>query len=500
MNRFIWRVSWLCLGLLLGQTSLASARPSPELQETLKETAQELVAAKQANPAPLCLAQLPAAIDRVVNQGAVGRSQWSILVQTLNSGQTLYNLNEQQLLVPASNIKLLTSAAAIAELGSQFRIRTSIYDVGNNSLLVIGRGDPSLSNTHTQLLSQQLRSQGRSNINTLIADDSYFQGQLYNPNWALADIINGNAPPVNSLIVNQSYVELSLVPQQPGQPLQLVWSDEVAAAQWRIENHSRAVRGNGSSVDVDFHPNSQVMRISGNLGTASRPEEFGISVRDPALYFLQRLQTDLTSFNISVGQAQVQRLNTPVRISPQWREVAFVESAPLGNLLFEVNGNSNNFYAEMLTRAFAAQLAGTDADWPAVVQASLGKLGIDPTSYQLVDGSGLARNNRASSLALVQTLQSMARSRDFLAFRDSLSVAGVSGTLRNRLRNTQAQGNLWGKTGTLRGVASLSGYFYSPSYDPLVFSVIVNNSQLDSASLRQAIDQVVIQLGRLQRC
>ncbi len=450
----------------------------------------------------VCPSQLPRSIERVVNQ--YGRSQWGILVTNLKTNQVLYELNPDQFITPASNVKLLTSAAALHQLGSDFRIRTSVYDrtggsTSNqgNSLVIVGRGDPSLDNAQIQRLSQQLVNQGKRNINLLVGDDSYFQGEMFNPYWAWADIQSTDAPAVNSLTINQNYVTLSLIPQKLWEPLRLNWSDELVANQWRITNSSQTSRS-GSTVDVDFSPNNNALKISGSLGVNADPEEVYLPVLEPSSYVVQRFQAELKKLGVNVNQTQAPKSRSPLVIPSNSSEVAAVESAPLANLLVEMNRESNNFYAEMLPRQVGKVATGDDRNWVAAVGESLTNLGVDPQGYKIVDGSGLARQNQVTPRAIVQTLQGMANSPEATVYRNSLSLAGENGTLRSRLKNIP--GNFWGKTGTLRGVVALSGYLDIPNYDPLVVSIIVNNPQQSTTTLRQGTDGIVTQISRLQAC
>ncbi len=446
-----------------------------------------------------CADQLASSIDQTIREEGLDRSQLGILVTGLNSNQEFYNLNSDRSIVMASNVKLLTSAAILHQLGADYRIRTSIYDPGDNSLVAIGRGDPSLDNAQFQRLGQQLQNQGKGNINLLIGDDSYFQGNLFNPAWAWADIESGDAPPVSSLIVNQSYVYLNLAPQRVGSPLRLSWSDPLAGNQWQVRNTTRTA-GSGSSIQINFNPNENILELSGNLAANQGAEEFGLSVMEPSLYFVQRLQAELSSLGIVVNQAKVQSSRSPLAIPELWQEVAAVESAPMGELLKEMNSDSNNFYAEMLVRQLGKVTAGDDRNWLGEVENTLTGLGVNPNGYSLVDASGLARQNQVSPRAIVQTLQAMAKTPEAEAYRNSLALAGQTGTLRNRLRNTPAAGIFRGKTGTLRGVVALSGYLNSPDNEPLAVSITINNPQKSLADLRFAVDRIVVQTSRLRSC
>ena len=134
------------------------------------------------------------------------------------------------------------------------------------------------------------------------------------------------------------------------------------------------------------------------------------------------------------------------------------------------------------------------------VKAALTELGVEPGGYVLADGSGLSRHNLVSPEAIAQTLRAMAQSPLASVYRSSLPVAGVSGTLRNRFRDSGAKGIVSAKTGTMSGVVALSGYLDAPNYKPLVFSIMVNQSDQPAATLRQAIDEIVLLLTRLHSC
>nr|WP_229498024.1 D-alanyl-D-alanine carboxypeptidase/D-alanyl-D-alanine-endopeptidase [Nostoc mirabile] len=447
----------------------------------------------------ICSTQLGTAIDAVINRPLFSRVRWGILVQPLSTGPTLYSRDAQKYFTPASNLKLLTTAAALQQLGANFRIRTSIYQNGNGVLRVVGRGDPSFSDTQLQTLAQQLKQKGITQIQRLIADDSYIQGDIVNPTWQWEDVQSDYGAPVSSFILNQNIFSLKLVPQAVGKSLQVVWTDAGEARQWRTINQSVTVAQNQPSyVNVTRELSGTVLRIQGQLTTNSEPSLIDLPVVDPNYYFLRRFRTALATEKISLGQILV--ANGGVN----QEEIAFVESPPLSELLAETNLNSNNLYAEALLRALAMKkprVNQTSADVGLeVVKASLTQLGVDPANYILVDGSGLSRRNLVTPEALVQTLRGIARTPTAYIYRASLPVAGRSGTLKGRFQDTPAEGIVQAKTGTLTGAISLSGYMNAPNYEPLVFSIIVNQSEQPATVVRQAIDEIVVLLTQLQHC
>ena len=170
---------------------------------------------------------------------------------------------------------------------------------------------------------------------------------------------------------------------------------------------------------------------------------------------------------------------------------AKIGTTPLDEWVTITNTNSNNDYAETLFH----QVGGVSA-----VKDTLTQLGIDPNSYRLSDGSGLSRQNSASPTTLVQLLRAMSVAKNRDIFYSSLSVAGVTGTLKRRFHLTPVEGHLHGKTGTLTGVRALSGYLENPEYGVIVFSILVNEPSNSGDGLVSAIDDIVIQMSRLSRC
>jgi D-alanyl-D-alanine carboxypeptidase/D-alanyl-D-alanine-endopeptidase (penicillin-binding protein 4) len=451
----------------------------------------------------ICPGELGAQVDAIANRPEFSRSRWGILIQPLSSTATLYSRDAQKYFIPASNVKLLTTAAALQKLGADFRIKTSVYSGENGSLYVAGRGDPSITETQLQSLAQQLKRRGVDRVNELIGDDSYFQGSAVNPNWEWEDAQAGYGAPVNSLIFNQNAIELLLSPQAIGQPLKVTFAEPKLANQWQIQNNSVTVAQNESEfIEVGREFDGPAIRVSGQLKVGAESESAYVAVVNPANNFLQHFQQVLAAEGIPVKQALVASVSRNFN-----QELATVESPPLAELVRETNRESNNLYAEVLLRLLGKvtdkvpqQQEDTDELGLKELKTALTQLGVNPNSYILADGSGLSRHNLISPEALVQTLRFMANSPAASIYRQSLPIAGESGTLKNRLSSTPNRVILQAKTGTLSGVSALSGYIEVPDYEPLVFSIIVNQSGLSAASMRSATDEIVLLLNRLRRC
>ncbi|HEY9827475.1 MAG TPA: D-alanyl-D-alanine carboxypeptidase, partial [Stenomitos sp.] len=183
-------------------------------------------AVAQSSVSKLCSAQLGATIDRIIQQPSLNRAHWGILVQSLrNPSLTFYQRNADQLFLPASNAKLLTTAAALVGLTPQFQRQTPIFATGQAPILktlqVVGQGDPSFSDQQLETVAAALRAKGVQRIDSLQGDDSLFQGNPIVPSWDWSDIQGGDGLPINSLMLNGNVLNLKLSPQALGQPLRL---------------------------------------------------------------------------------------------------------------------------------------------------------------------------------------------------------------------------------------------------------------------------------------
>ncbi len=385
----------------------------------------------------VCPAQLRSRLDRIVNRVP---GQWSVLVQnqaSVGQRQDLYANNPSTLLMPASNNKIFTTAAALTKLGGQYQFRTPVLGsaIGPElaTMRVVGQGDPSFSTSQLRTLTQQLKQKGIRRVNLLIGDDTVFRGEPYNPFWATRHRGEGYAAPVNSLLVNENNI-------------------------------------------------------------------FDSSVPNPGNYFVGEFRKILTTSGIQVIQstlvkrtpASASEIELAAVVSPLLSQLISETNQNSNNVYAEA-------ILKTLGRLQEPTSLDSSASGVNAVRQVLSSLDVNPNRYSMVDGSGLAERDRASAEAFVQTLQAMALQPEAQIFRRSLAVAGRSGTLINRMGNTSAAGVVSAKTGTLQGAVALSGYINAPNYSPLVFSMIVNSD--DSAStLRGAIDEMVVLLSRLKNC
>ena len=447
-----------------------------------------------------CRHQLAQKVEAIINRPQYRRSHWGIAIQDLATEDTIYTLDSDKFFIPASTVKLLTTAAALQELGADFRITTPIYATGElphlDTVSIQGKGDPTITSEILKNIIQQFEVLGIRSIKKLIIDDSYFAQPVINPTWEWADTYYYYATGVNSVILNENTVELKLVPRAIGQPVQLVWSDRIASDRWQIFNQGVTTLPNTKySIEIDGVLGKPVLNIRGALPQDKQEDVWDLAVVDPANYFLETFRNLLEREGITVTQGIVV---TEAIQDKEERIITQMYSPSLGELIIETNRESNNLYAEVLLKILAKEL---NIDEPIeALEISLNKLDISSNNYSLEDASGLSRQNLITPETLIQILSAMANNDKGDIYQSSLALAGTNGTLKNRFIDTELQNNLWGKTGSLSGVVTLAGYLKLDRRKTLAISILVNNFDDKNQIVHRAIDEIILLLPQFENC
>ncbi len=461
--------------------------------------------------AALCPAQLSSQLDAALDHSPLDTAYTGMVLQTQGqNSRTLYDRNGDRLFTPASTIKLLTTAAAAHQLGGYYRLRTSVYGSpnaeGRTALRVVGRGDPTVTDAQIDSLAQQVAAAGVRQVSVLVVDDSYFPGFATNPTWEWEDAQFAYAAPVNSLILNRNAIAVQITPTQAGRPLSVVAARALPAGPLAIVNDSLTVAAGASALPLSLWRtgDSPTLRVTGQMAQGAAMGTLNLAVLNPAQQFAAALEQALRRQSVAVGQTVISQNSAPIADS----ELAAVESPEVRDLILVANRDSDNLYAEALFKTMGVTAAGNIAEGDDVAEASqaggeavkmaLAEIGVNPAALRLADGSGLSRHNLVSPIALVETLQSMTTHPQGRFFRESLAIAGQTGTLSNRFGGTALAGRLQGKTGALTGNVSLSGYVQPPNYEPLVFSIVINHSNQPASLLREKIDQLLLLVAQLR--
>ena len=444
---------------------------------------------------PNCRQELARDIEAIIDRPQFKQSRWGIAIGELATEDIIYSLDGDKFFIPASTVKLLTTAAALNELGADFRITTPIYATGNlphlDTVRIKGKGDPTITSEIIENIVQQFKVLGIRSIKKLIIDDSYFSLPAIDPTWEWLDTYYYYATAVNSVILDRNTVRLTLLPQQIGQPVKLQWGDRIASRQWQIFNRGITALPNSEySIEINGVLGKPVLNIRGKLPQDNEEDVWDLAIVDPANYFLATFRDLLSQEGINVTQGIVV---TETIQNKEERIIAQMYSPPLKELIKEINRESNNLYAEVLLKILAKKLNINDPI--EALEISLNKLDISSDNYSLKDASGLSRQNLMTPETLVQILSVMANTN--FDYRSSLAIAGSNGTLKNRFINTEVQNNLWGKTGSLSGVVTIAGYLIS-ARQTIVFSILVNNFNDKNQIVHQAVDEILLLLSQFQ--
>jgi D-alanyl-D-alanine carboxypeptidase/D-alanyl-D-alanine-endopeptidase (penicillin-binding protein 4) len=495
------------------------------------------LAAQQATaPAkPQALAELQAQITALLEQPKFAHARWGIRVLT-SDGRPLFERDVDKVFMPASNMKLYTTAATLDALGPEHRFKTSVYAAGKlnrntlkGNLILYGRGDPNLSarfdlnsegkpnpvDEHTaadnitaiETLAAQIRARGIKVIQgDVIGDDSYFATSGLGASWSWEDLQFYYGAAVSALTVNDNVVTFTIKPaRRNGLPPLITVQPKTAYV--KIINRATTGAGKDGRTRIGIHRplGSNEVEFFGNI--PQNVQEFinEVAIHDPARFAATLLKEALARRGIRVT-GTVKRLDATARINEPFdetklSELAFIESQPLSVLLKVINKESQNLHTEMMLRQLGelrgaprelddyARPTSSEARGLAVLKQFLTKAGVDVSTLSLRDGSGLARQDLISPRATSQLLLFMSRHPQFAVYRESLPVPG-DGTLRRRMKGTPAEGKVQAKTGSLSYVRSLSGYVTTKKGQMLIFSFMGNNYTGAGTDLTNVYDQL----------
>jgi D-alanyl-D-alanine carboxypeptidase/D-alanyl-D-alanine-endopeptidase (penicillin-binding protein 4) len=511
-------------------TPVASTIPTPLASPAIK----------LANPTQT-LAELQARISEVLQKPELAQAMVGIKVASLDTGRVLFESNANKLLRPASNMKLYTVAAAIDRLTPNYRFVTSVYararpdtaGVVRGNLTIYGRGDPSIAarfNSGNYFkgiddLAARIVAAGVKRVEgDLVGDESYFTGPQYGSGWNWDDLTWWYGAEVSALTANDNALDLFVKPgMQVGAPALITTGppNPLLRITNKVTTSAKATR---RDLSVYRALASDELEISGSIALDDPGYTGGVGISRPALLFVYLLRASLAQQGVVVtGKSrtvpQPISPNTPGTALSGLIEVTTLQSAPFSMVAAQTLKPSQNLYTELILRTLGKVVTPAPASVngvsttgaPAiqslnagrtseeagieVVRTFLNEAGVMASPLALNDGSGLSRNDMITAEASLQLLTYMHRHRYATEFRNALPIAGVDGTLRNRMKGTVAENNLRAKTGTLSAASSLSGYVTTAAGEELAFSIMVNNYPRGTSPTSICIDPIALLLA-----
>ncbi len=496
--------------------------------------------AQQAVPAakPQTVAELQARIAALLDQPKFAAARWGVLVKA-GQDKIVFERDAEKAFMPASNMKLYTTSAALDAFGPEFKIKTSVYAtkpvkagrvVGD--LILYGRGDPNLSprfegdnpdkyDDHKpadkigpiERLADQIKAAGVKTVTgNLLGDDSFFAGDLNGPSWEWDDLQFYYGAETSALTINDNCVSFTVIPaQKVGDKPAIKVQPETAYI--KIINQAATSATGATRIGVNRPLDSNTVEFFGSIPRNREKFEVNIAIHDPASFAATLLKEALARRGIHVlGKAvradAVARIAKPFDES-KLTEIAKVESQPMAELLKVVNKQSQNLHTELLLRQLGANGGQHELDEYGRPKTTLArgnearrlflqKAGVDVTPLSLRDGSGMARQDLVTPRSTVRLLEFMLTHPHANVFRESLVVAGTDGTLERRMRDTAAAGNFRGKTGTLSYVNALSGYVTTKRGQVVIISSMGNNYIGPGRDVTAVLDQICIMLAEFE--
>ena len=466
-------------------------------------------------------------LAQLVDVPPFNRATWGIYVVD-DRGRVLYQRNADRFSVPASNTKLVVTAAAAVLLPADYRVKTSLYLNGHldggvlyGDLILYGRGDPTWSarcysvdtlapgacdSTFTAIdaIADSIRARGIRRITgKLVGDGSYFEPTLIHYGWNAWDLTWWYAAPVSGLGFHDNSVDFQIAPGPAvDAPPAISWAPDLGLI--TFENRARTVPAESSSTIGDNFFRSGggwSIRAEGAVPLGKKPWTENVALPDPNLYAARALAASLARRGVSVEGGAAGTTDSLAYRTVRCCGSPLLEYSgrPLPDIIFPILNSSQNWFAEMLLKILGRELRG-DGSWRAGLDVErrflIDSVRIDSTAFALEDGSGLAAGNLVTPHAFAELLNYMHRHPKGGTFVAGLPHAGEPGSLLRRFGGTPLEGRVIAKTGSIDRVNSLSGYIEARNGRTITFSVQANGHAVPYQQMLNQIDSVVVQIGR----
>ena len=469
-------------------------------------------------PCAAARADLAGDVRRALQNKAVKPDKVGIEIIDLGDGtappRTAFEYNATKPLGPASNLKLVTTAAALEVLGSDFRFRTMLAvrpvagSDGTFDVAIIGDGDPTLGDAEMLVKvgwgvdtvfanwADVLKQRGVTRVRNVAVDDSVFDEVFVHPNWPAEQQHKRYVAQVGGVNLNANCVDFFL--RVTGYGEYVTYATDPQTDYISVSNV--CVTGDKNAVWLARDLGRNTVALRGETD-ASNTVPISVTVHDPSMFAATVLAETLRKSGIKVeGQVlrdrsirqDVAEANAAAGGTDRWIPAA-VHETPLATVLARANKDSMNLYAEALCKRIGHTTSRQPGSWEngtAALGAFVQSLGINSTEFAIDDGCGLSKQNAISANAIAQVLAHTFAGDKRQPFMDSLSVAGTDGTLEKRFRDSDLRGRVFGKTGYIVGVSSLSGYVRTKDDRWYCYSILMNGVS-DVASAKLVQEQVV---------
>jgi D-alanyl-D-alanine carboxypeptidase/D-alanyl-D-alanine-endopeptidase (penicillin-binding protein 4) len=444
---------------------------------------------------------------------------WGVLIKSLKTGEIWYERNADKLFMPASNEKIPTTAAALIKLGPEFTFKTELYYDGfiegntlDGDLIVVGEGDPTLYtrfyDTPKDVFKKWARILNEKGVQIIsgriIGDDNAFDDNRIGYGWAFNNLDTWYSAEIDALQINENYIDLKIVPPSSSNE-EIKIEPNINSKYFKLTNNLNAVESGSSNIWTSREYGTNNIVLNGTVLIGDKPIERSPSITNPCLFYVTVLKETLEEEGIKVMGNPTDCDDIP-GWTRQQTDLILIDlhlSPPLKEILKNLMKPSQNLYAETMTKTLGWKFKGEGSfrQGKKVVEEVLKSFGIEPESYAYMDGSGLSRYNYISPRQITAILEGMLNSPYKTEWLETFPIAGVDGTLRNRMKNTSAEGNVRAKTGTISNVRGLSGYAATADGEEIVFSFLVNahlRSTKETEEITDSVLEIITSLDRIE--
>ncbi len=453
--------------------------------------------------APLLAGDLDGVIEKIIEHTNLQGGQAAVHIIDLDTGKEIASYNADTPMIPASNMKLLTTGAAAFVLGEQFAFRTEIRVDDSTTpptLIIKGSGDPALGDPdlfddeHSGLpletlfdqIADALKSKDITSVAEVVADDRIFDRVYTHPNWPIEQLNRWYCAEVGGLNLHANIINVYPIPGSPGSAPRAVISPEVPWFDLQIR--AKTVTKGQDTAWIARPKPANVFTLRGNIRYKTEKD---VAIHNPPEFAASLFANALSSRDITVGAEDSlpetnARLAGDAEIFADTRTIAVI-TTPLTDVLRRTNMDSYNLYAEALLKRIGYEMTSDPGSWQngsSVMRMLISeKLGANAAKTTIVDdGSGMSRANRVTPKTLTAWMSAISRNDAWDMFQASLATPG-NGTLKKRFRDTKLTSSLYAKSGYLSNTYTLSGVLIHPkSGQRVAFSILLNNIPSGAAS------------------
>ena len=457
-------------------------------------------------------------IDTLLNGAPTEMGWWGVKVLYPKTGEIIYERNASKMFMPASNMKMYTTAAALCLLGPQSRYETDFVTNGtieggvlDGDLIVKGSGDPSWSwrfydknyDSVMVRIVDSLSLKGIKQINgNIIGDDNVFDDELLGYGWSWDDEPYYYGAQISGLSYSENYIDYKLIPDTLNIGAPVIIEPYPQTSYFNLRNDLITVSSDTSTEwDYGREWRSNNGWFEGDYRLERGETERAITIHNPTLFTVHVLKERLTDAGIQVTGEPMDGDDLTDSIDyDQTSKLFTYYSHPMSDIITKVNQPSQNFIAESLQRTMGALFGeeGSSREGRKVQMALYDSLGMDTENLQLRDGSGLSRHNLVSPNTTTSLLQMMWEHPHRTYYIESFPLSGVSGTIRKRMAGMSGEFNVRAKTGYIGYVRSLSGYTWTRSGEPIIFSIMVNHYTIPTYIVNRIQDQIASILSDME--